>query len=717
MDPLLVARWLVGPLAVGALALPATAWLLGPLPGRGSGFAPAVGAAVLALTAFWAGQVGFGPATAALGLVVLAAASAAALRAGVTVPRRAAVEAAVVFAAFFLLAVRLRAAAPALDPWAEGYLNFGLVRSLLRAGALPPADVWFAGEAVEYYYGGHLTMAVWALLLDTPARYVPTLALPVVYATLAAGAYELGGAMGARRGYARRVTGTAAALVCALGGNLFEALRLVHAALPAGPAATLRDALGLRASRLAGAFDPFDATHVAHFPTDVPVYAVELGSFHAHVLSQPLTLLAAALALAAVRAERRRGALARLALAGPLAALVLLTNVWSAPTVLGLVALAVAFADRHPATLLPESLRPARTGPRRRELRRYVGGVLVALAVGALALLVAAPFLWRTDATRPLALFPDRTGAGVYAVQWGGLLLAFALALWPPLRGRFGRMPTILGLAAAAALALSLDAAVLAFVVPVLLAAWWATRRADVGGLGVLVLAGAGLLLLVEFVYVRGGVAVGRYNTVYKVVAQVWVLWAVPAGAVLGGALVEGWRRGAGSRGGLRAVAAALLLVTASLYGAFVVGHALDRPAGDLDATSVLEEDLPAYAAAIEWLADRPGQPNVVEAVPTPGLQRTAAASPVSSLTGLPTVAGWDHAADYHSPAAYEDRVRDVRRIYEGPPTARQSLLERYDVGYVVVGPTERYRYEVDRTWGGVVRREFGAVTVYVVLG
>src|SRR5690606_29047968 len=42
---------------------------------------------------------------------------------------------------------------------AEKFSNLMHLNSMMRAGALPPADAWFMGEPTNYYYGGHLFVA------------------------------------------------------------------------------------------------------------------------------------------------------------------------------------------------------------------------------------------------------------------------------------------------------------------------------------------------------------------------------------------------------------------------------------------------------------------------------------------------------------------------------------------------------------------------------
>ncbi|AWB27021.1 DUF2298 domain-containing protein [Halococcoides cellulosivorans] len=731
MEWLAVVVWLGFVLAVGGLALPATARLFAPLSTRGAGFAVTVGTAVVTLVAFWVGHVALWPVAGLAGLLVLFALSAVAVDRGVTVPGRRYAEVSAVFVAVFALGVGLRAVDPGLQVWAEGFLNFGLIESLLRAGTLPPEDMWFAGEPVQYYYGGHLAVALWTRLTGVPVRIGANLAVPTVYAMLAAGAYDLAGAIAATRSGRRRLAGGLAAAIVALGGNALTAASVVYAVAPGALRDVIVAVTGTPAETLAGGVTTFDATHFAGFPTDVPIYLVRIGSLHAHVISQPYTLLAVAIAFTAVVADGRRARLWRLACVAPVAGLVEVTNAWSFPAVVGITALAVAFAREHPLDWLVDSgsVLAARKWWPLRDLQRLGAGVVVAAAVAVGGILVAAPFVFTTSATRPLALLPERTSAAVYLVEYGPFIAAFLLGAWPAIRRRLDLR--VLGAALVAALVLAMlvpQGAALFFVAPVLVGSWYLLRRTEVGFEGVLVLGGAGLLGIVELAYLDGGAASGRYNTVYKVHSQVWLLWTVAAGVFLARAIerpgidpptVERLSVPDALDADLgRAVAAVVLVGVILSFGVVTTGAALDDGLDDasLDATRFVETDRGDVDAATTFLDARPGQPHIVAAVPREAEMFSFRASPASSLTGLPTVAGWTHAADYHGDDAFDRRSRHVRTIFEGPVDRRAELLATYDVRFVYLGPYERQRYDVRPFEESVVAtHSFGSITIYEI--
>jgi uncharacterized membrane protein len=148
-------------------------------------------------------------------------------------------------------------------------------------------------------------------------------------------------------------------------------------------------------------------------------------------------------------------------------------------------------------------------------------------------------------------------------------------------------------------------------------------------------------------------------------------------------------------------VAIVLLVASVSLYAVFALSAHADRHSGGeatLDATAFVAADHPREAAAIDWLDDRPGRPHIVTAAPggyrwDPAQGKGSSAA--SSLTGIPTVAGWHHERGYRGREAFARRVDDVETIYEGPPERQAALLRSYDVQYVYLGPAERARYDV----------------------
>jgi len=792
MEVGLVVLWLVALLLLGALALPGATWLF-----RDCWAAPLafpLSLAVLGVVGHLVGHVAFGWPAVLAGLAVLAAGSY--LAAGRVRPDwRSLVEPAVVFVASFLLVVGIRAVDPAVAPLpiaiGEKFLDFGLVRALERAPTLPPEDMWFAGEPVRYYYGGHMLAVLLGTLTDTGGRFAYNLGLAAFYATLVTAAYGLAGSIAAPYGVSRRLAGAFGAFFVGIAGNLETPARVLVWLAPESAAGWLAGTLGLgeegagwtptdfwyfEASRIIPV-DP-SAENAFMAATEFPLFSWLNGDLHAHMLSQPFTLLVAALLLAYWRAEDPRRRLVFLC-GGvpPVAGLVGLVNVWSFPTVGGLVVLAVLFAPGDPTDLLRgagASELASRLGPRRGhtgdELRRIGFAVVGAAIVLVLAVLWTLPF-WTV--VIPGGPGKDVTLWGVWSPTSGLLLVhgtflaVFAPYLARPLGVETGRpwLVWVAGLGVVAVTTL-LGVPAVGLVAVLLVGGWWLLRSwlvtrgrsrrdgqetdetaTDGGntawsGVGfelVLVLAGAGIVLLVELLTIEGE----RFNIIFKAYSQVWLVWAIAAGVALA-RLVDGWPAFALDRDRpylpdwqtTGRVLAAVVLVSASLYAGFALpahvddGSATAESFGPtLDATAYVEAgavearygvDYRSEAPAIRWLEAHDGRPTVVTAAPGGYWWRPAqgdGSSAPASLTGVPTVLGWFHERQYRGSESYEKRLAHVESIYAGPASDQRALLARYDVQYVYVGPSERATYEitVDELDAVQPTREWEAVTIYEV--
>lgn len=196
----LVLLWLLTFHALALVGLPLTSRLFPQFPDRGATFALPVSIIVVTVVVYWIGHLGFGRWTAYLGNAVLVGLSllvfwGGRLRASGrqnTLRPRVYADAAVVFTIAFLFLVAVRAVDPAFIPGGgEKFLDFGILKSLMRADGLPPEDMWWAGDHVLYYYGGHLMAATLSYLTGTAPQYGYNLALAGFYASLVTAAMAL----------------------------------------------------------------------------------------------------------------------------------------------------------------------------------------------------------------------------------------------------------------------------------------------------------------------------------------------------------------------------------------------------------------------------------------------------------------------------------------------------------------------------------------------
>ena len=191
----LVIWWLVAFLAILAVGMPLAAALFPRLADRGAGLALPVALAVVWVVTYLVGHVSL---TIGLwvSLAVLGGATALAVYRGVRLDRRRYAEVALVFSVAFLFMIAIRAVDAGIHPFAgEKFLDYGLMKSILRANALPPEDMWFAGRPVKYYYGGHLIAAILTRITGTEPRFAYNLALAGFFGAVVTAAYGLSGSI------------------------------------------------------------------------------------------------------------------------------------------------------------------------------------------------------------------------------------------------------------------------------------------------------------------------------------------------------------------------------------------------------------------------------------------------------------------------------------------------------------------------------------------
>jgi YYY domain-containing protein len=599
-----------------------------------------------------------------------------------------------VFAVAFAAMAMLVAFSP--DVWnTEKPMDMAFLNAGNRADTFPPEDPWLAGADLNYYYLGHLAMAVVVKLTAVAPDHGYNLAVAALFGLTAAAVFTVAGTVwAAARGEPGAVrAGLAAVGLVLVAGNL-EGARLLIA--DGGP--------------LRG-YDWFAVTRVdPDTITEFPWFSFLLGDLHAHVLALPFTLLALAFALQVVLAGPLLSGRVRLALEACGAALatgfLYAVNSWSYPVMAGLLALAVVAWLCDPRS---EAARPA--------------AVRWLLAVLALSALLMLPFHLSFDpAARGIGVVEDGRGFAGWLrdelLVFGSLLVFVAVAYAGRLAAtrRPGRNAVWIAVGAlfAGSLLAALGWAHVALLAALLLVALHALlspRTAPPARLVWLLIAGGVACLLgPELLYVRDEFddsALYRMNTVFKLDYQAWLLLG------LGGIGALAWwrewlprRLGRWTFGAL-ALAVVLAAAVYPVAGTYARKDGFDATP-TLDGLGWLRDRAPGDPGAIAWLNDHaPSGSVVLEAV---GDDYSAFGhGRISTFTGLPTVLGWPgHERQWgHEVGA---RAQEVARAYSAlTAAAARPVLDRYGVRYVVVGPLERTDYGDAGTakWAQLGRRVY----------
>lgn len=462
--------------------------------------------------------------------------------------------------------------------------------------------------------------------------------------------------------------------------------------------------------------------------TEFPFFTFLYGDLHAHMIALPLTLFALAWAISLVlpgtskvNAESNETLFWEKSITwiiGGLSIGVLrATNTWDFPTYLLIGCLAAGYnAFQHGG---------------RPDLKTVGKALIQVLALVAIAILLFLPFsenysvpytsfsLWSGSYTQVidylyiygLFLLLISTHLALEFRSWTKSWTQNGLVSWERLV-----LPIFLGLALFIAISLFLliRGYWIAPIVLILsgLAGILALRpKLPIERRVILVLIAGALLLtlLVEIIVLDGDI--GRMNTVFKFYLQVWVILSVTGGVIA----VWAWPKIVPRRNFRLVWVAAFSLLTfaAALYPILATKAKWDIRMSDeapitldgmafMETTSYFDTALDGSSQtvnlkfdydAIQWMQRNiEGSPVIVEAHSNNPYR--AIANRVSMYTGLPSIVGWDwHQRQQRAiltPSIVSDRIFDVNQLYNTTdPEEALSILNKYDVSYIYVGPLE----------------------------
>lgn len=609
------------------------------------------------------------------------------------------------FAAYALL----RGFTPQLA-YTEKPMDMMFMTSSYRTEVIPPADAWMSGETVNYYYLGYLIHGTLSRIvgITTWVGYNLALATTVSMSLVAAGgaAYNV-----VRRGMPHRAAWVAAILggfFVAVAGNMRAAIEFVQA-----PSATWNQGwwgtVGWASSRVVvDAGQSFTETI-----NEFPWFSFLLGDFHPHVMALPFTVLAIVIAISAMLTggpdRPDRAGWGKLIVAGMLVGALYPLNSLDFPTYLVLLVLAIAITGgwnrRSLAKVAVVTI--ASLGawlPFTVRFVSFAGGDTSQLP----SWLQDVPVVSRLLTT--VAFYKhERTSVGefltVFGFFWIIALLYLGLRLWQRLSGQ-GRPEVRRWVIAVAVLVLL---AAIAIPMPVLVlagaplaASLWLVERArrevalrEVIPEGLYACA-FGLIVLTEFFYVQDAFN-GRFNTLFKVYYQVWVMLGI-AGAIAVVTLFAALRPFPAARAVLGVVVVAGLL--AAVAYPVIATQQWTREFGPrefkgLNSAAFMANLNPDDLAAMQWLYDNARSDDVIIEAPGCSYQVNGGipTSGLAAMTGVPTIIGWGgHESQWRAgqPELFGKigvRQGDVAAIYADPGS---PLVDQYGATLLYVGGYER---------------------------
>jgi len=617
----------------------------------------------------------------------------------------------------------------------EKPMDFAFLNGILRSETFPPLDPWLSGFAISYYYFGYLIVALLTRLSGVPSEVAFNLAIALLFALTASGAFCLTYNLVRRHREGESHAGALATAFGALGavfvpalGNLEAVLEMVHTrGLGSASFWEWIDVKNLASAPVNGSWIPSDswwwwrASRVVHDVVfgieqevidEFPFFSFQLGDMHPHVLGLPFVLLALGLALNLLWSKREAEWWEVVLLGVCLGGLGFI-NSWDLPIYLFICLVAYGLAGYG---------RGGGFGLRWLADVGYFAVMLVALCF-----ILYLPF-WvglrsQAGGIRPVLLV--KTQLHQYLIMFGAFIFAVSPlvfhALWRARgalgigRGEEGTPRRGLAVLSGVMAALILLACLLMMLVKLylivmlllllggaFLALVWRLRPSAVPELTssltfVLLLTLVALLLTfsVEFVYLKD-VFNTRMNTVFKFYYQSWVLLGISSAFAI--YYLGPWTKGRRKVPSALWVAGFVPLLLAGL--AYPVLATYSKANGfvgtpTLDGIAHLEIGQSDDLAAIRWLrAKVEGAPVILEAT---GGSYTYYGR-VSAYTGLPTLLGWGgHELQWRG--NYDEagkREPVIETLYTSPGLeSTRSLLDEYDIEYVYVGELEKSTYKV----------------------
>ncbi|MEO6457279.1 MAG: DUF2298 domain-containing protein, partial [Chloroflexia bacterium] len=221
----------------------------------------------------------------------------------------------VIFLSAFLAFLFIRLLNPDLwQPWQGGEkpMELGFLNATLRSPWMPPADPFFSGGYINYYYYGYFVVGCIIKLVGMDPAIAFNLAIPTLYAMAFSGAASIGynivAASRSERGSLNAVSrvgmmfGVLTAVLMLVIGNLHGLYQLVQLGFPQVSSAFLRALAGLGITVPAlGNYGSFDfwapRSIIRDTINEFPFWTYLFADLHPHLIDLPFTILALVLSV------------------------------------------------------------------------------------------------------------------------------------------------------------------------------------------------------------------------------------------------------------------------------------------------------------------------------------------------------------------------------------------------------------------------------------
>ncbi|MDF2524104.1 MAG: chlor-arch-YYY protein [Clostridiales bacterium] len=573
----------------------------------------------------------------------------------------------------------------------EKFMDLGFVNSLLRTSYMPPNDMWFAGESINYYYFGHYITAFLTSLTSISSSITYNLMLASLFAFSFALTFSLVANIAIlwKKGnfIFSCIAGLISSVLITFSGNLHTFVFTIllpamkRIGIPINPEIQIPASYWFPdATRYIG-YNPSVEDKTIH---EFPFYSFVVSDLHAHVINIPfvLTILALILMLLINATDdiKENSPLPKIWKFPPqlfvitfLIGIFQMSNFWDFPIYLTVTGIILLYIN-----LLRFNF----------SLKSWIYTAIQGVVIFAASMLVALPFsLNFASMTNGIGQTHSSSPFYQLMVLWCYQIFFVVCFICLIFREKWhishtsSHLRNHIGTENSTSHSISVKLAnVLKDLSP-----------ADMFVL-VLSLSAVGLVLIPEVVYVKD-IYVGAYyrsNTMFKLTYQSFIMFSLVIGYIFIRLLLV-------KRTLVKQLAVGLslciVLTLPMLYPSYAVngwyGEIKTERYKGIDGLNFLQKQFPDDYKAVQWLNENiKGQPVVLEA---DGLSYTDYGR-ISMSTGLPTIQGWEtHEWLWrNSKAKVDERKKEVAGIYEsGDLDATKTLLKKYDVEYIVIGKLE----------------------------
>jgi uncharacterized membrane protein len=602
----------------------------------------------------------------------------------------------------------------------EKFMDWGFINSMLRSTYMPPPDMWYAGEPINYYYFGHLIFAVLTKVSGIASAITYNLAIATVCSLAFTSAFSLSSNLTylfrklkpvlsspASKSFKRPkstlptpvvnfsaviLTGLFSAILLTFGGNLHTVYKLAKLNMNQNNGRLVLNSQAI--SRAASSYWYPDATRFIGFDPDIndktihefPLYSFVVADLHGHMNDIPVVIFFLAFLLALSLSPVSSVSWKLIIPSSLILSVAFMSNAWDF-FVYGLAFASIIFFVNLSRQGFLNSLNST-----------VINGILVVVFWYLFTLPFSLNFVPMAAGIR---LVDQRTPLYQLLVLYGGFWLICLPLFFRLVYEFFKNRKT-------------------AFISP-----------PKVFALTLIIVATV-LIILPEIVYLKDIYIYEhrRANTMFKLVYQGFILYSLAAGFSL-----YYLSSNIKTKGLLGLYKLAVLFVFTShlIYPYFAIRSAYGSLSDykGLWGLGFLKRSYPDNFAATEWINKNiTGQPVMLEAA---GDSYTLY-NQISVVTGLPTVEGWlVHEWLWHGGTKDADgkyinktdcgdpcsiRNPDVQKIYETKDADEaRRLLQKYSVDYVYIGDLEKEKYpQIDtdkfQKLGRIVY-ESGTVRIY----